>query len=107
MKGIHYLDTIISPTVTEKATRLSEHNKVVFKVHNDANKSSIKNTVAGPTFCDNRSAVLVARRGIENVEQIKNIIPKCDVKVLDGTSSYGALEKPDEFANAVLEFLKE
>lgn len=42
----------------------------------------------------------------QNVEQIKNIIPKCDVKILDGTSSYGALEKPDEFASAVLEFLK-
>ena len=45
MKDIHYLDTIISPTVTEKATRLSEHNKVVFKVHNDANKSSIKKSI--------------------------------------------------------------
>ena len=30
---IHYLDTIISPNVTEKSTSLSEFNKIVFKVN--------------------------------------------------------------------------
>ena len=33
MKKINYLDTIKSPVITEKATGLSELNKVVFKVH--------------------------------------------------------------------------
>jgi ribosomal protein L23 len=33
MSKFHYLDTIISPNVTEKSTALSELNKVVFKVH--------------------------------------------------------------------------
>ena len=33
MKKFHYLDTIISPNITEKSTSLSEFNKVVFKVH--------------------------------------------------------------------------
>ena len=42
MKKIHYLDTIISPNITEKATSLSEFNKVVFKVHEGASKNSIK-----------------------------------------------------------------
>ena len=42
MKKIHYLDTIISPNITEKSTSLSEFNKVVFKVDRDANKKSIK-----------------------------------------------------------------
>ena len=42
MKKFHYLDTIISPNVTEKSTSLSEYNKIVFKVHRDANKKSIK-----------------------------------------------------------------
>ena len=42
---IHYLDTIISPNVTEKSTSLSEFNKVVFKVHNNANKKSIKKNI--------------------------------------------------------------
>ena len=45
MKKFHYLDTIISPNVTEKSTSLSEFNKVVFKVHKGANKSSIKKSI--------------------------------------------------------------
>ena len=39
------LDTIVSPAITEKATSLSEYNKMVFKVHKDANKNSIKKNV--------------------------------------------------------------
>ena len=45
MKKIHYLDTIISPNVTEKSTSLSEFNKVVFKVHKGANKNTIKKNI--------------------------------------------------------------
>ena len=45
MKKFHYLDTIISPNVTEKSTSLSEFNKVVFKVHNGASKNSIKKSI--------------------------------------------------------------
>ena len=45
MKKFHYLDTIISPNVTEKSTSLSEFNKVVFKVHKSATKSSIKKSI--------------------------------------------------------------
>ena len=45
MKNIHYLDTIISPAITEKATSLSQYNKVVFKVHKNASKSVIKKNI--------------------------------------------------------------
>ncbi len=41
----NYLDTIIAPAITEKATSLSEFNKIVFKVHNGASKISIKRSV--------------------------------------------------------------
>ncbi len=41
----NYLDTIISPNITEKSTSLSEFNKVVFKVHKGANKKSIKKSI--------------------------------------------------------------
>jgi large subunit ribosomal protein L23 len=37
----HY-DVIVAPHITEKATLLSEHNAVVFKVANDATKPQIK-----------------------------------------------------------------
>ena len=36
----HY-DTILSPIITEKATLLSEQNKVVFRVARDASKDEI------------------------------------------------------------------
>ena len=45
MKKFHYLDTIISPNITEKSTALSEFNKIVFKVHKGASKSSIKRSI--------------------------------------------------------------
>ena len=40
----HY-DVIVSPVITEKATALSEHNKVVFRVRSDATKPQIKEAV--------------------------------------------------------------
>ena len=40
----HY-DVILSPLITEKATALSEHNKVVFRVRADATKPQIKEAV--------------------------------------------------------------
>jgi large subunit ribosomal protein L23 len=45
MKKFNYLDTIISPNVTEKSTSLSEFNKIVFKVHKGASKMSIKKSI--------------------------------------------------------------
>ena len=37
-----YYDIILSPVITEKATNVSEHNQVVFRVANDATKPEIK-----------------------------------------------------------------
>jgi len=45
MKKFNLLDTIVSPVITEKATSLSEFNKIVFKVHKGANKNSIKKSI--------------------------------------------------------------
>ena len=38
-------DTIISPVITEKSTKLSEMNKVVFKVNRNLNKKQIKSKI--------------------------------------------------------------
>ena len=38
-------DVIVSPVITEKATMLSESNKVVFRVRKDATKPQIKEAV--------------------------------------------------------------
>ena len=42
---LHLYDKIISPIVTEKSTNLSEQNKIVFKVHKNANKKNLKNNI--------------------------------------------------------------
>ena len=45
MKRINYLDSVKSPVITEKATIMSEQNKTVFKVHERANKKTIKKNI--------------------------------------------------------------
>ena len=42
MQKIHLYDKILSPLLTEKSTNLSEQNKIVFKVHKNANKKNLK-----------------------------------------------------------------
>ena len=41
----HHYDVIVAPHITEKATMMSEHNAVVFKVAGDATKPEIKAAV--------------------------------------------------------------
>ena len=45
MKKTNLLDFIVSPRVTEKATSLSEQNKVVFQVRKDVEKKMIKKSI--------------------------------------------------------------
>ena len=45
MEKLHLYDKIISPIVTEKSTNLSEQNKIIFKVHANANKSNLKTNI--------------------------------------------------------------
>jgi large subunit ribosomal protein L23 len=40
-------DVIVAPVVTEKSTRVSEHNQIVFKVRMDATKPEIRKAVEG------------------------------------------------------------
>ena len=42
MKKINHIDSIRNPIITEKATILSEQNKVVFKVPREATKDNLK-----------------------------------------------------------------
>jgi large subunit ribosomal protein L23 len=45
MPAAHHYDTIIKPVITEKATLLSEHGKVVFQVPLSATKKEIAEAV--------------------------------------------------------------
>ena len=42
---INIYNTILSPVITEKATKLSENNQYVFKVTLNANKKDIKDAI--------------------------------------------------------------
>ena len=45
MKKINHIDSIRNPIITEKATVMSDQNKTVFKVHDKANKKTIKKNI--------------------------------------------------------------
>ena len=45
MKALKAYDVIVAPVITEKSTNVSEHNQVVFKVADAADKKSIKAAV--------------------------------------------------------------
>jgi large subunit ribosomal protein L23 len=58
---------IVSPVITEKATALSEHNKVVFKVRMDATKPQIKEAVEKLFDVKVRSVNTVLTKGKKKV----------------------------------------
>jgi large subunit ribosomal protein L23 len=58
----HY-DIILSPVITEKATNLSEHSKVVFKVAMSATKPQIKEAVEKLFDVKVKSVNTLRRRG--------------------------------------------
>ena len=45
MDKIHLYDKILSPMLTEKSTKLSEQNKIIFKVPTGANKINLKKNI--------------------------------------------------------------
>jgi large subunit ribosomal protein L23 len=45
MSAFKHYDAILAPVITEKATLLSEHNKVVFRVPLTATKKDVKEAV--------------------------------------------------------------
>ena len=47
MNKLAMYEVILAPVVTEKSTRVSEHNQIVFKVRMDATKPEIKKAVEG------------------------------------------------------------
>ena len=45
MEKLHLYDKILSPVVTEKSTNVSIQNKIMFKVHERANKKNLKKNI--------------------------------------------------------------
>jgi large subunit ribosomal protein L23 len=61
-KKSHY-DVIVSPVITEKATLVSEHNQVVFKVASTATKPAIKAAVEALFDVKVKAVNTVVRKG--------------------------------------------
>ncbi len=82
MNKLNIYDKILSPVVTEKSTSLSEQNKIVFKVRNDANKKNIKKNieklfkvnVIKVNIIRKRSRKKITRVGKKNVPGYKKAI---------------------------------
>jgi len=72
-------DVILSPVITERATALSEHNKVVFKVAPTATKPQIKEAVEKLFDVKVKSVNTLIRKG--KVKRFKGTLGKqSDVK---------------------------
>ena len=82
MNKLNIYDKILSPVVTEKSTSLSEQNKIVFKVRNDANKKNIKKNieklfkvnVIKVNIINRRARKKITRVGKKNVPGYKKAI---------------------------------
>ena len=82
MNKLNIYDKILFPVVTEKSTSLSEQNKIVFKVRNDANKKNIKKNieklfkvnVIKVNIINKRSRKKITRVGKKNVQGYKKAI---------------------------------
>ena len=74
MKKINHIDSIRNPIITEKATVMSEQNKTVFKVHEGANKKSIKKSIE--------------KLFKVNVTKVNIINQKTKIKMKQGRKSY-------------------
>ena len=75
MEKIHTYDKILFPIVTEKSTVLSEQNKIVFKVPNKSNKSTLKKNV------EKIFKVNVVKVNIINKQPRKKIVRGKKVKI--------------------------
>ena len=72
-------DVILSPVITERATALSEFNKVVFKVANTATKPQIKEAVERLFDVKVKSVNTLVRKG--KLKRFKGVLGRqSDVK---------------------------
>ena len=85
----HY-DVIVAPHITEKATLLSEHNAVVFRVANDATKPEIKAAVEALWSVKVLGVNTIVQKGKtkkwKGVPYTKSDVKKAIVTLADGQS---------------------
>lgn len=79
MTDLRHYDVIVSPVITEKATMVSEHNQVVFKVTPKATKPEIKAAVEALFGVKVTAVNTTTRKG--KVKRFKGVVGRqSDVK---------------------------
>ena len=84
---VHLYDKLISPLVTEKATNLSEQNKIIFKVPREANKNNLKKNI------EKIFKVNVTKINIINKQSRKKITRGKKVKIIGYKKAIITLKK--------------
>ena len=88
--AIRHYDVILAPHITEKATLLSEHNAVVFKVAGDATKPEIKAAVEALFSVEVTGVNTIVQKGKtkkwKGVPYTKSDMKKAIVTLKDGQS---------------------
>jgi len=74
MNLLNAYDVIVSPSITEKSTLVSEHNQVVFNVRRDATKPDIKAAVEQLFNVKVKAVNTLNRKG--KVKRFKGIMGK-------------------------------
>ena len=87
---IRHYDVIVAPHITEKATLLSEHNAVVFRVANDATKPEIKAAIEAIWSVKVLGVNTIVQKGKtkkwKGVPYTKSDVKKAIVTLADGQS---------------------
>ena len=71
---INYIDSIIHPIITEKATILSEQNKTVFSVHKNATKKIIKKNIEKIFKVNVIKVNIINQKSKIKIRQVKNLL---------------------------------
>ena len=87
MEKIHLYDKILFPVVTEKTTNLSSQNKIVFKVPNKSNKTTLKKNI------EKIFKVNVVKVNIINKQPRKKIVRGKKVKIQANKKAIITLKK--------------
>ena len=74
MNLLNAYDVIVSPSITEKSTLVSEHNQVIFNVRRDATKPDIKAAVEQLFNVKVKAVNTLNRKG--KVKRFKGIMGK-------------------------------
>jgi large subunit ribosomal protein L23 len=88
MSKEQFYDIIKSPAITEKATRVSDHNQVIFNVARDATKPGIKKAVEGLFGVKVKAVNTLVRKGkfkrFRGFKTIQSDVKKAIVTLAEG-----------------------